>query len=184
MLRNVIIAVAIAAGLYAFWDYSKPRPLQATVNAKFSAVPTPLDGKGSSVPEPQHNGGGPPWNDNEQIFQKGRDRIRKSTLTGLDKAWSTFCQPDGRKQLGSAVSYYFEMRGNQEESYPKRWGDDGRKYIAKEWSTPDDARIQRLVQEHYERGYLKLADLRPFIAKRVEPLVKEVRAPRGDPCAS
>lgn len=183
MLRNAVIVVAIALGLYAFWDYSKPRPLQPTITAKFMPVPSPLSG-GSSVPEPQQHGGMPPWNDNEKIFQTGRNSARKQTLAGLDKAWSTFCLPEGRKQLGSAVSYYFEMRGNQEESYPKRWGDDGRKYIAKEWATSDDARIQRLVQEHYERGYLKLADLRPFIAKRIEPLVKDLRVTRSDPCAS
>lgn len=183
MLRNAVIVVAIALGLYAFWDYSKPRPLQPTLTTKFSAVATPLNG-GSSVPEPQQHGGVPPWNDNEKIFQNGRNSARKQTLAGLDKAWSTFCQPEGRKQLGSAVSYYFEMRGKQEESYPKRWGDEGRKFIAKEWSTSDDARIQRLVQEHYERGYLKLADLRPNIAKRIEPLVKDLRVPRSDPCAS
>ena len=183
MLRNAIVIVAIAAGLYAFWDYSKPRALEPTLTAKFRPVPTPLD-PGSSVPEPQQHGGVPPWNDNEKIFQTGRNNIRKSAMNGLDKAWSTFCGPEGRQRLAHSVNYYFEMRGNQEESYQKRWGDDGRKYIAKEWATSDDARIQRLVQEHYERGYLKLADLRPLIAKRVEPLLKDARAPRGDPCAS
>jgi hypothetical protein len=185
MLRNaiVIVIVAITAGLYAFRDYSKPRALEPTLTAKFMPVPSPLNG-GSSVPEPQQHGGMPPWNDNEKIYQNGRNSIRKSTMNGLDKAWSTFCQPEGRQRLAQSVSYYFEMRGNQEESYQKRWGDDGRNYIAREWSTSDDARIQRLVQEHYERGYLKIADFRPFIAKRIEPLLKDVRVPRNDPCAS
>lgn len=176
MLRNAIVVIAIAAGLYAFWDYSKPRALEPTLTTTFSQVRP-------GGPEPKYNEGQPPWNENEKIFQNGRNNIRKSTLTGLDKAWSTFCEAEGRKRLASAVSYYFEMRGNQEQNYAKRWGDDGRKYIAKEWSTSDDQRIQRLVQEHYERGYLNLADLRPTIVARMSPLLKDTRV-RGQPCSS
>ena len=67
--------------------------------------------------------------------------------------------------------------------YPTRWGDAGRDYIAKQWSTSDDQRIQRLVQEHYERGYLNLRDLKPYIVEQISPLLKDTRV-SGQPCAS
>jgi hypothetical protein len=178
MLRNAVIAVAIALGLYAVWEVTRVRPLEPTLSAKFSPVLRP-----GEVAEPQHNDGLPPWNENEKIFQNARNHVRKQTLGGLERAWGSFCEPEGRKKLDQTVTFYFDQRGNQEESYPKRWGDAGRQYIAKEWSTSDDQRIERLVQEHYERGYLNIADLKPYIAARISPLLKDTRV-SGQPCKS
>jgi hypothetical protein len=36
-------------------------------------------------------------------------------------------------------------------------------------------------ERHYERGYLNLADLRPYIAARISPLLKVTRV-SGQPC--
>jgi hypothetical protein len=69
----------------------------------------------------------------------------------------------------NAVSNYFEQRGNQQESYSKRWGKEGSDYITEQWSTPDDARIERLIEELYGRGYLRLGDFQPYIATRIAP---------------
>jgi hypothetical protein len=182
MLRNAIVVVAIALGLYAFWDYSKPRALEPTLSTKWTPAPSPLDPR-SSIPEPKHNGGVPPWNENEKIFQNSRNLMRKSVMRSLEQPWGSFCEGDGRKRLDQAVTSYFERFSDEREKYAKRWGDDGRQYIAKEWSTPDDQRIQRLVQEHYERGYLNLADFRPTIAARMSPLLKDSRV-GGQPCRS
>jgi hypothetical protein len=35
--------------------------------------------------------------------------------------------------------------------------------------TPDDARIERLIEELYGRGYLRLGDFQPYIATRIAP---------------
>jgi hypothetical protein len=87
----------------------------------------------------------------------------------LDQAWSTFCDQTGREKFVNAVSNYFEQRGNQQESYSKRWGKEGSDYITEQWSTPDDARIERLIEELYGRGYLRLGDFQPYIATRIAP---------------
>jgi hypothetical protein len=178
MLRIFVVAAAMALGLYAYWDVTTVRPLEPTITAKWSPVLRP-----GEVPDPQYNGGVPPWNENEKIFQNARNHVRKQALEGLERPWGSFCETEGRKKLDQAVTFYFDQRGNQEESYPKRWGDVGRQYIANEWSTSDDQRIQRLVREHYERGYLNLADLKPYIAKRIAPLLKDSRV-SGAPCAN
>ncbi len=45
------------------------------------------------------------------------------------------------------------------ELHPKYFGELGAAYIAKQWSSTDDQRIDRLTQDAYARGYLKPADL-------------------------
>lgn len=170
MLRKYILPLLLMIGLLVAWQLTLPR-----YPANFYEPP---------VERPKlPNGGVPPWNANEPIFQHGRDLARASALRGLDQAWSTFCDTEGRKTLVGAVSYYFEQRGNQEKSYPERWGKEGRDYITHEWSTADDRRIERLVQDLYRRGYLRLADLRPFIASRVTPLLKDTHV-IDTPCKS
>ncbi|MGB7256561.1 MAG: hypothetical protein WBD48_00615 [Pseudolabrys sp.] len=170
MLRKYVLPLLLMIGLLVGWQFTLPR-----YPANFYEPVV----EGPKLP----NGGVPPWNANEPIFQEGRDRARASALRGLDQAWSTFCNSEGRKKLVSAVSYYFEQRGNQENSYPARWGKEGRDYIVREWSTSDDRRIERLVQDLYRRGYLRLADLRPFIANRVMPLLKDTHVIDA-PCKS
>jgi hypothetical protein len=113
----------------------------------------------------------PPNNKNEEIAKRGRDYARESTLRALNQSTFDLCQRDGVKQVSSAVTHYFGQRLDQERSYEELWGNVGRSYIRREWSTSDDSRIERLIQENYERGYLNLATLRPKIAKRVSEVV-------------
>jgi hypothetical protein len=170
VLRKYVLPLLLMIGLLVGWQFTLPR-----YPANFYEPVV----EGPKLP----NGGVPPWNANEPIFQEGRDRARASALRGLDQAWSTFCNSEGRKKLVSAVSYYFEQRGNQENSYPARWGKEGRDYIVREWSTSDDRRIERLVQDLYRRGYLKVSDLRPFIATQILPLLKDAHVIDA-PCKS
>jgi hypothetical protein len=194
-IRSFGIPVFVLLAVLLGWDYaSNPGRYQALLMRTVASPVEPSPhmptfaqvrsnlGKSSTIDSGQAlNDGVPPWNANEKIHQSGRDRIRQSALNGLDKAWSTFCSGQGRKEFLGAVSYYFEMRGNQEESYAKRWGSEGAAYIKKEWSTPNDNRIERLIGETYERGYLDLASVKPFIAARIKPLVKDLRV-QGQPC--
>lgn len=167
-LREYVIPALVLLGILVIWDFTKPR------------IPRDLP-EPPPYREERPNGGVPPWNANEPIFQNGRDLTRKSTLRGLDQAWSTFCDQKGREKFVNAVTNYFEQRGNQQESYSKRWGKEGRDYTTEQWSTPDDARIERLVEELYGHGYLRLDDFRPYIADRITPHVKETPV-TGQPC--
>ncbi len=167
-LRSYVMPAFVLIAILVAWDFTKPR-----YPTHFAELPL-------EAPE-RPNGGVPPWNANEPIFHRGRDMARKAALRGLDQAWSTFCERDGRKKLVDALSYYFEQRSQQEKSYAKRWGDAGRDYIAKEWTTADDRRIERLVQETYGRGYLDLHDLKSYIAETISPLLKDTRV-TGQPC--
>lgn len=167
-LRGYVIPAFVLIGILVAWDLTKPRM------PKQWPEPTPHV-------EERPNGGVPPWNANESIFQHGRDLTRESALRGLEQAWSTFCNPKGREKLVNAVTHYFEQRRQQEKSYPARWGKEGQDYIARQWGTAHDARIERLVEELYGRGYIKLADLRPHIAEGIAPLIRNTRVV-GDPC--
>jgi hypothetical protein len=169
ILRNYVLPALLMIGILVAWDFTKPR-----FPAHFAEL-TP------EQTSDQPNGGVPPWNANEKILQNSRDLNRKSTLRGLDQAWSTFCTREGRKNLGDTLTAYFGRRQQEESSYQKRWGDAGRDYIAKQWTTADDLRIERLVQETYERGYLDLHDLKPYIADRMSPLLKDTRV-TAQPC--
>lgn len=171
IVRNYILPLLVLLAILVAWDFTKPRRPQHVYEPQ------------TAQPSPRPNDGVPPWNANETAFQNVREGARKSALRGLDRAWSTYCTPAGRKILVDALSYYFEHRRQQEVSYPKRWGEEGRVYIEREWSTPDDRRIERLVAETYERGYLDLASLKPHLAKWIEPLLKDTRV-QAQPCKS
>jgi hypothetical protein len=161
-LRSYVIPGLVLIGIVVAWDFTKPRV------PKYEPEPP-------RQAEDRPNGGVPPWNAHEDLFQNGRDSARNTALRGLEQAWSTFCDPKGREKNVSAITYYFEQRRNQEESYPKRWGQEGRDYITAQWSAPNDARIERLIEELFGRGYLHLDDFRSYIAERIAPLVQNTR---------
>jgi hypothetical protein len=153
MFVKYILPFILIVVLLAGWEYSKPSyPVNTEANAKADHGPPP------------------PRNANEQIFQDGRRIARKTALTGLQQPWAAMCAGEGRRSLISSVNYYYEQRGLQEKSYPARWGDTGKSYIAREWSTTDDRRIEQLTQDMVTRGYLKPATLNKFVAERVNAL--------------
>lgn len=167
-LRTYVIPSLLLIGILIAWDLTKPRMPRNP--------PQPL-----LQQEERPNGGMPPWNAHEDLAQRNRDTLRTSTQQALDQAWNTFCNRQGREKLVQALSQYFGLRHVQETSYPERWGKDGETYIARQWATADDQRIERLVQELYGRGYLRLADFKPFVAEIIAPLVKDTRV-IGTPC--
>lgn len=167
MLRRYVIPLLVMIGILVAWDFTKPR---------YSDFYEP------SLPAPQRpNGGVPPWNPNEVYRQQGRDQARAAATRALGQAWSDFCRPKGHKKLVDALNYYFGQRRQQEQSYPARWGEEGRDYITREWATSDDRRIERVVRETYERGYIDLGDLNRYVAARIRPLVDDAVV-RGHPC--
>ena len=179
MFRIILVVAVIAGGLYKLWDASRARPLEPTLSLKFEPVAL----RPQDRPGPVMNGGMPPWNENEAIFQNSRKLSRKSVQQILDQPWGNFCQPKGHRQLADVVTNYFRNRMMEERKYAERWGTTGRDYIAKEWSTADDQRIERLVREHYQRGYLDLRDLKPDVVERLSSLLKDARV-TGQPCGT
>lgn len=118
----------------------------------------------------------------EQIAIDGRGRQRQGALAALDKPWSSRCGQD-RKDFLSGLSAYYYQRQNHSERYTERFGKAGTDYIAGQWSTTDDSRIERLTQEAYARGYLKLSDFDGLAAKTFATLVKSERV-TGKGCSS
>ena len=169
ILRQYVIPSLVLIGILLIWDFTKPRMPKTW--------PEPI-----LDVEPRPNGGVPPWNANETYTQKARDGTRQGTLAALDQAWSSFCEPAGRKKLVTAVGSYIAQRRAQEKSYAERWGKEGDSYIARQWSTANDLRIERLVQESYAAGYLRPADFSPAMLERLAPLLRDTRPAAQDPC--
>lgn len=110
----------------------------------------------------------------EQGLTEARAVQREYALAALDKPWSDRCGQN-RKDFLSGVNEYFYHRQNQSERYPEKFGKAGADYIAGQWSTTDDARIERLTQEAYARGYVKPADFDGVAGKMVAAVVKDQR---------
>jgi hypothetical protein len=110
------LPLLLIIAILGLWEYSKPSyPVSTEANAKADHGPPP------------------PRNANESIFQDVRRSARKGALKSLEQAWAGMCEDEGRRALISGVTYYYEQRGLQEKSYPKRWGADGKSYIEREW---------------------------------------------------
>jgi hypothetical protein len=193
-LRSFAIPAFILIGLFWVWNFGTPRMFHdvvvppSTVALKpyaslptFHSVQTQLSRGSRGASNEAVGDGVPPNNANENIFKRNRDNTRRSTMKGLEQAWSTYCTPSGRKKLARALSNYFEGRGNEIDSYSRRWGKDGRDYITAEWSTTDDHRIERLVAETYERGYLDLSSVRRSTVERMMPVLKGIQV-QDQPC--
>jgi hypothetical protein len=148
--------VLLQIGAWAFTPEPEPAP------------PPPSDGPGFGV--------------NENIFVEGRPGTRKTALSALESPWNSRCAGDGRKQFIEGLGYYYYQRQNDLEHYPKYYGKPGADYIAKQWSTSDDLRIDRLTQEAYARGYLKPSDFDGLAGKLVTAVVKNERV-TGNACA-
>lgn len=124
---------------------------------------------------------GKPYGSDEPYLLDARKLWRKAAMTSLDKPWSDRCG-DARKDFISGVSFYYYNREGQNELYPRLHGKPGADYIATIWSSADDKRIDRLTQEAYTNGYLKLTDFSGRAGKLVAAIVKDERV-TGSGCA-
>lgn len=119
---------------------------------------------------------------NEDITVEARRGQRQSAFRTLEQPWGSRCAGEGRKQFISGLNEYYYHRQNQTERYPENFGKLGADYIAKQWSTTDDQRIDRLTQDAYAKGYLTPADFDGVAAKMVATVVKDERI-TGKACA-
>ena len=122
--------------------------------------------------------GGVPLGDTEKYAVDSRVWGRKSVMAVLDQPWSSRCG-DGRERFISSVSGYYYQRQNQYERYPEIHGKSAADYIAAQWSTGEDQRIDRLTQEAYANGYLKLSDFDGIAGKLFAAVVKDERVTGG-----
>ena len=164
--RNYALPFLLIVALLAGWEYAKPsRP---------AAAPKPAADHGPP----------PPRNADEEMIKLHRVYLKRSTLQYIDKDWASFCQPEGRRMMVSTLREYFYYRDGSETSYPLRWGDVGKQYIMREWSTTDDKRIEQLIKDLYYRGYLDLKAFDNPSQKRMTALVKGLAVNNSKPCAA
>jgi hypothetical protein len=119
---------------------------------------------------------------NEEIAVQSRSVLRQSTFKTLEQPWGERCAGEGRKKFVAGLSHYYYVRQNQTERQPEYFGQLGADYIAKQWSTTDDQRIDRLTQDAYARGYLKPSDFDGLARKVIATVVKNERV-TGNACA-
>ena len=133
-VRNYVVPFALIVVLLAVWEYAKqPAPKARPQLAEDYGPP-------------------PPRNANEELFRHGRTRRRESTLKTLDANWASFCAPQGRTLLVNGLNDYFYFRDGAETSYPSRWGEVGKTYITREFSTTDDKRIEQQIRSFTRRA--------------------------------
>ena len=112
---------------------------------------------------------------------KRRDSERQNTMAALDLPWNSRCREARERFIRNVGSYYYQ-RQNQYERYPEIHGKLGADYIATQWSTTEDKRIERLTREAYARGYLQLSDFNGIAGKLFAVVVKDERVV-GKGCA-
>lgn len=135
----------------------------------------------AETPAPMPAGDGRPFGDYENITIESRSSQRKGALAALDLPRTNRCDEERRRFISGINNYYFQ-RQNQIERYPEIHGKPGADYIAGQWSTADDKRIDRLTQEAYAAGYLQPSDFDGVAGKMVATVVRNERI-TGRGCA-
>jgi hypothetical protein len=157
-------------GLYVIWALVV---LQVAVWTFAPAAPPP------QIPEVNR---GKAFGSDEDILVEGRSRQRQAAFMTLERPWGSRCAGEGRKEFIAGLNEYYYHRQNQTERYPETFGKLGADYIAGQWSTTDDQRIDRLTQDAYAKGYLKPGDFEAVAAKVIATVVKNERV-TGKACA-
>jgi hypothetical protein len=127
------------------------------------------------VPQKMPAGDGKPYGTNEAIHVETRQGQRQDAFRALERPTGSLCTEAGRKAFVSGLGEYYYHRQNQTERYPEIHGQPGADYIARQWSSTDDKRIDRLTQEAYSKGYLKPGEFEPVARKMIAAVVKGER---------
>jgi len=125
---------------------------------------------------------GQEFEDHEKYVEDARKSQRKAAMAALERSWSDRCS-EARKQFVGGLNEYYYHRQNQSERYPEIYGPAGADYVARQWTTPDDRRIERLTQEAYSGGYLKPSDFDGVASRMVATVVRGERI-TGHGCAA
>ncbi len=128
-----------------------------------------------TAPPPKPPDVDPRTTSTEKYLVEGRDKQRQDGLRALAIPCSSICADEGRKEFTSGLGHYYYHRQNQMERYPENFGKSGAQYIAQQWTSSDDLRIDRLTQEAYVRGYLNPGDFDAVARKLIIAVVKGER---------
>lgn len=130
------------------------------------------------VDAPIENGKG--YGDHEKSMVVGRDMQRQGALKALDKNVAELCSEQGRKRIVSGINEYYYHRQNQLLRYPETYGKQGAAYIASQYESSGDHRIERLTKERYRQGYLQLEDFKGYARQLIgEVVARESVAGKG-----
>lgn len=125
--------------------------------------------------QPMAAADGPGYGSNEAIFVEGRASQRREAALAFERPYGSRCAGEGRKQFVSNIDAYYYRRQNDMERYPETFGKPGADYIAKQWSTGEDKRIERLTQEAFALGFLAPSDFDGLARKLVDAVVRGER---------
>jgi hypothetical protein len=162
-MRTVLLVVAVLVAGYLASRASDPAPPRA-------AQPVPQANPGQ--------GFGP----DEEFAIWDREKMRKVAFQALEMPWGGRCSGDSRQQFLRTLGRYYAYRQSTTENYSEYFGEAGASYIAQQWATTEDKRIERLTQEAYAKGYLKPDDLNWIARKMMATVVKSERI-TGKACA-
>jgi hypothetical protein len=160
-MKMLFIVWVVGIGLVAAWAFAPAAP------------PPP------QIPEVNR---GKAFGPTEDVLVQSRSVRRQAVFKTLELPWGSRRTGEGRKTFIAGIGHYYYVRQVEIEQYPKFYGDLGAAYIAKQWATTDDQRIDRLTQEAYAKGYLQPADFDGAAGKIVATLVKDERV-AGKACA-
>jgi len=158
-MRIALLIWGLLIWQIAAWTFAPPRP---------SAEPPKGDGKA--------------YDNDEKYMVEGRDKQRRTALSALDMPWAAWCGDQGHKQLVSRLSEYYYHRQNQTERYLEIHGQLGANYIAQQWATADDQRIDRLTAQAYRNGYVEPTQFSETPRKLIQVVIRNERVV-GKGCA-
>jgi hypothetical protein len=163
-------------------------PIQGGPPGSFNQVAAQLQATGANSPylqpvsPPLSPSLKPGSGEDAEFFRaKLRGMARKTALDAFARPWSGFCTSEGRRQLASALNYYYEHRAKQERFYASATS-DGMASSASKWTADEDRRIETMTRETYRRSNFRLQDLTSRAAKAVDPIVRHER-PVGPDCS-
>lgn len=110
----------------------------------------------TSPPLPVRDAAKLPVDDELQAY--ARSRQRGEALKALDQAWISWCSETGRARLIGSLGEYYYHRQSESERYPEIYGEPGAVFIASQWSSTEDQRIDRLTRQAYANGYLAVEE--------------------------
>jgi hypothetical protein len=160
MNRGWLLLWAVVVGLVAVWTF----------------------GPAASPPQIPEVNRGKAFGSSEDIAVESRKLLREAAFKTLEQPWGGRCAGESRKAFIAGLSHYYYVRQNQMELHPQYFGELGAAYMAKQWSSTDDQRIDRLTQDAYAKGYFILADFDGSASKMIAVVLKNERV-TGKACA-
>jgi hypothetical protein len=159
------VAWALVLMIIGYWTWVVPQPANSQRTATSDAINATLEKNRSLGYSPEI----------EPSAQEVRVSQRQSALKSLEMPWSTLCTKEGRHSFISGLQGYYSRRESEAQVYPANWGPKGAEYIAQQWKTADDLRIEQLTRQIYSEGYLNSDEVMPAARKMLISVIKGER---------